>query len=151
MNVTVSLGAAKMAKDVAAAGVHLLRVESGVSVGLKSLHIGLVESALTHSAVPGPIIQSPAHSGAHNLFGFFHGDIAKLGYLVSICRHSSCLYQRCQRKVSRKHVRNLVVYSRQMFYYEVDSRNIARLSPQDSSGVELGIKIFLFLDLFFYV
>ena len=56
MNVTVSLGAAKMAKDVAAAGVHLLRVESGVSVGLKSLHIGLVESALTHSAVPGPII-----------------------------------------------------------------------------------------------
>ena len=50
MNVTVSLGAAKMAKDVAAAGVHLLRVESGVSVGLKSLHIGLVESALTHSA-----------------------------------------------------------------------------------------------------
>ena len=63
MNVTVSLGAAKMAKDVAAAGVHLLRVESGVSVGLKSLHIGLVESALTHSAVPGPIILPiPAHT-----------------------------------------------------------------------------------------
>ena len=134
MNVTVSLGAAKMAKDVAAAGVHLLRVESGVSVGLKSLHIGLVESALTHSAVPGPIIQSPAHSGAHNLFGFFHGDIAKLGYLVSICRHSSCLYQRCQRKVSRKHVRSLVVYSRQMFYCDVDSRNIARLSRMGARG-----------------
>ena len=137
MNVTVSLGAAKMAKDVAATGVHLLRVESGVSVGLKPLHIGLVESALTHSAVPGPIIQSPTHSGANNLFGFFDKDIAKLGYLFSIRRHPSCLYQRRQRKLSRKHVRSLVFYSRQMFCYDVDSRNLARLSPQDSSRVEL--------------